>query len=284
MKEYDFVFSCGYSCAVTQALRAANLQFASFPFDWMATTSFKAAAQVVANDFAHWMDREDLELVDVRRGGIMKHIYRNRRNGFGFVHDFSSFETFDESYPKEAAKYARRIERMKLDLASAKKALAIYVEAPIMPRIYDEELAETKRIFETKYPGTEFELVYCCEDPAKTGKASVSTRDGITVIAADYRTFTEDGEVNHEMNNAFLIDYLKMNVRAVDPRTPEEKAKYAAGWEKQDKARWHGKNWFETLINRTAYRQYRKLERFLMGKGLIPKERPLWFVEPEEEA
>lgn len=279
-QRYDFVFSCGYSCAVTQALRAAGLQFASFPFDWMATPSFPVAAETVAGDFAHWMDRADLELVDIRRGGIMKHVYRNRRTGFGFVHDFSSFKVFDEDFPKQAEKYVRRIERFNRELAKAKKALAINVEWPILPRLDDDELRETKRTFSEKFPNCEFDLVYCYEDAARKEPATVSSADGITVIAADYRTFV-DGEVNHEMDNAFLVDWLKANVEVEDPRTAEEKAKYAADWEKQDKARWKGANWWQDMVNRTRFRHYRRLEKFLIAKGLLPRERPLWVLAPD---
>ena len=279
MKHYDFIFSCGFSCGVTQALRAADLQFASFPFDWTASQGFLACARMIADDFAHWMDREDLALVDVRRGGINKHIYRNRRNGFGFVHDFSSFKTFDENYPKEFEKYARRIERLKGCLAASKRALAICVEWPILPRVSDEELRETKRVLSEKYPNVDFDLLYFYNENGCTTPRTVSSEGGVTVVANDYRTF-RNGEVDHEMDNRGLIAYLRENVSVEDPRTAEEKAKYAHDWAKQDRERWHGRNLFETFVNRTKYRQYRRLEKFLVDKGLVPRERPLWCLAP----
>lgn len=279
MKRYDFVFSCGFSCAVTQALRAANLQFASFPFDWMASQGFPACARTIADDFAHWMDRDDLELVDVRRGGTNKHIYRNRRNGFGFVHDFSSFKTFEENYPKESVKYVRRIARLQECLGAAKKVLAVCVEWPILPRISDGELAETRRILSAKYPNADFDLLYFFNENGTKEPRTVSEKDGVTVVANDYRTF-EYGELFHEMDNRGLIAYLKENVSVVDPRSAEEKAEYVAAWTKQDRARWLGKNWLEDFVNRTKYRQYRRLEKFLIKKGLVPRERPLWCLAP----
>lgn len=278
-KTYDFVFSCGYSCAVTQALRAANLQFASFPFDWMATPSFPAAARMVADGFAHWMDRDDLELVDIRRGGIMKHVYRNRRNGFGFVHDFTSFRTFDENYPRESAKYVRRIERFMAMLNAAEKALAINVEWPILPRLSDTELAETRAVFAAKFPKCEFELVYFYEDESAKTPRLISSGGGISVYAVDYRTFV-DGEVNHEADNRFLIKWLEENVEVADPRSAEEKATYAKSWERQDRERWKGGSWWRDMVNRTKFRQYRRLEKFLVGRGLLPRERPLWVLAP----
>lgn len=278
-KAYDFAFSCGYSCAVTQALRAAGLQFASYPFDWMATPSFPAAARMVADDFAHWMDRGDLELVDIRRGGIMKHVYRNRRNGFGFVHDFSSFKTFEEDFPRQSAKYIRRIERFMSTLGAAGKALAINVEWPILPRISDAELAETRAVFAAKFPKCGFDLVYFYEDGSSKVPRLVSSAGGISVYAVDYRTFV-DGEVNHEADNRFLVEWLRENVEVADPRGEGEKAEYAKAWEKQDRERWKGGSWWQNMVNRTRFRQYRRLEKFLTARGLLPRERPLWSLAP----
>ena len=81
MKSYDLAFGCGFSCGVTSALREAGLQFASFPFDWTATPSFIKAAKTIAEGFDHWLEKEDLELVDVKHSGINKRIYANRRTG-----------------------------------------------------------------------------------------------------------------------------------------------------------------------------------------------------------
>ena len=282
-RTYDFAFSCGYSCAVTEALRESGLQFASYPFDWMATPSFPVAARTVAGGFAHWMDREDLELVDIRRGGIMKHVYRNLRTGFGFVHDFSSFFTFDENFPKQREKYARRIERFMAALGGAGRALAINVEWPILPRLSDAELSETRAVFAARFPKCEFDLVYFYEDESAKVPRLVSSAGGVAVYAADYRTFV-DGEVNHVADNRFLVEWLRENVEVVDPRSEEEKAKYAKAWEKQDRERWKGGNWWQTMVNRTKFRQYRRLEKFLVGRGLLPRERPLWFAPCREEA
>lgn len=279
MKNYDLAFSCGYSCGVTQALRAANLQFASFPFDWTASQGFLACARMVADDFAHWMDRADLELVDVRRGGINKHVYRSRRNGFGFVHDFSSYQTFDEAYPVVAEKYARRIARLQGDLARARAVLAVCVEWPIRPRAPDAELAEAKRVFEAKYPNAAFDLLYFYGEDGCREPRVVRSADGVTVVANDYRTF-EDGVLGHEMDNRALTAYLRAQATVTDSRTPEEKAKYAADWTKQDRSRWHGRNGFEDFVNRTAFRHYRRLEKFLVRKRLVPPERPLWCLAP----
>jgi len=39
--EYDLAFSLGQACACSTTLRAARLQFASFPFDWLSNASLE---------------------------------------------------------------------------------------------------------------------------------------------------------------------------------------------------------------------------------------------------
>ncbi len=282
MREYDLAFGCGFTCGVTQALREANLQFSSLPFDWTATPSFPKAARMVATDFAHWMDREDLKLIDVRHSGINKRIYANRRTGFGFVHDFSLFQEPDVAYEKESAKYARRIDRLQKALASARRVLAVCVEWPILEPLRVETLAETKRIFETRYRNAAFDLVYFHAVDGATEARVEYDEGGIAVVGCEYRKHLPDGALHHEIDNSQIAAYLKANVSVPDPRSEAEKAKYAADWKRQDAARWHGRNAFETFVNRTAFRMYRKLEKFLTKKGLFPPERPLWFVAKDE--
>lgn len=282
VKTYDLAFGCGFSCGVTQALREAGMQFASFPFDWTATPSFLRAARMVATDFAHWMDRADLELVDVRHSGINKRIYLNRRTGFAFVHDFSLFMEPDVAYEAESAKYARRIERFRKAIAAAKRVLAVCVECPLLGPLRPETLAETKRIFETRHGSAVFDLLYFhAVDGAKEARVE-SDEGGVTVVGCEYRKYLPGGELYHEIDNSQVAAYLKGNYAVPDPRSAEERAKYESDWKRQDAARWHGRNMLETFVNRTAFRQYRKLEKFLARKGLVPPERPLWFVAKDE--
>ncbi len=277
MKNYDFCFGCGFSCGVTQALRSANLQFASLPFDWTATPSFPRAARIAAADFAHWLDREDLELIDVRHSGINRRIYFNRRTGFGFVHDFSLFKSPDDAYAEVAAKYERRAERFRKCVEASRKVLAVCVEWPILGRLRDETLDETRRVFETRFPGVAFDLLYFhVAEGAKAAKVE-SERPGVTVVGCEYRKYFENGELHHEIDNSQILDFLKDNYSAPDPRSEEEKSRYAAEWRRQDRERWHGKGAFDTMVNRSAFRLYRKLERFLARKGLAPQEHAMWF-------
>ena len=160
MENYDLAFSLGFSCGCSRALRRANLQFASYPLDWTGSPGIVASARMIASDFAGWLDRDDLELVDIRAGRFGNRIYRSRKTRFGFPHEFSSFLTFDEAYGPTVEKHRRRIARLMEHVRAAKRVFVAYIERPINERASDADLAEAKRILEGKFPGVEFSLAY----------------------------------------------------------------------------------------------------------------------------
>lgn len=256
------------------ALRAAGLQFASYPFDWVSSPGFGACAKMIADDFRGWLESpDDLDLIDIRRGGINKHVYRNAKTGFAFYHDFSSFRSFAENYPLVREKYLRRIARFQQLLRSSKRILAVCVELPVRPRLADAELVDIRKTLSAKMPDQTVDLLYFY---VRQGVSSVEVvADGITAVGLDYRTF-RDGELWHEVKADDIVTYLESHVAVTDNRSEEEKARYQSEWLRQDKARWHGRNWWETMVNRTAFRFYRKLERFLERKELVPREPPAW--------
>ena len=85
MKSYDLAFSLGFSCGTTQALRAAGLQFASFPLDWVGVPSLAVSVRAVEGGFAHWLEADDLKLVAeiLQRHPGKVPVYVNFRNSLG---------------------------------------------------------------------------------------------------------------------------------------------------------------------------------------------------------
>jgi len=270
MKKFDMAFSMGFSCGGTMALRRAGLQFVSYPLDWIGAPGVVRSAQMVASDFAGWFEKEDLRLVAVRGGSFQNNVYQNVRTRFGFPHDFPRFFRFEEKYDETKAKYDRRIARFLADLGKAKTALVVYIERPINPRAADADLVEAKRILETKFPDVVFDLVYFHLESGRTDFAEKAVADGITAVACDY------GELDHgEMSHAIRADvpaaYFRGRFVVDDRRSAEEKAAYAA--KKKAGRRQH----FGSRLNEIKYRLYRKLEKELQEKGLVPRDFPLWF-------
>ena len=280
-KTYDLAFGLGYSCGASQALRDAGLQFASFPLDWVGSPGIVQSAEMVVNGFAHWIDRDALELVDVRRGsGFNTRIYRNRITGFGFSHEFGDFQSFDESYPKVVAMYGRRIERLGDLLRKSKSILLVYLELPFRACASREDILRARRLLAEKYPDAAFDLLYVFEDPADISPRVVSEEDGVTVLALDYRMF-DRGEITHFVRTDALAAYLRQNVTVRDYRTEADRARRQVAFEGDIMCRWGRKGTVRSLANRWAFRIFRHLEKYLMARGLVQREGPLWFVERE---
>lgn len=274
-RTYDLAFSLGFSCGGSRALRRANLQFASYPLDWTGSPGIVASAKMIASDFAGWLDRDALELVDVRAGRFGNHIYRNRRTGFGFPHEFSSFQTFDELYAPTVEKHRRRIARLMEQVGAATHVLAIYVERPINERAADPVLLEAKGILEAKFPGVAFDLVYFFH---RDGAAEVrEVAPGVTAVDCAYRQF-RNGEVWHEIAYGSVADWLAAHVTATDPRSETEKAAYADASRQQRRRRFAAEgNPIRRKLNELEYKLYRHLEGVLQDKGVLPQDRALWF-------
>ena len=272
MKQYDVAFSMGFSCGGTMALRRAGLQFVSYPLDWIGSPAIVASAKMIAADFAHWFEKDDLQLVAVRGGSFQNNVYWNRRTHFGFPHDFPRFFRFEEKFDETAEKYARRVRRFLSDLDAAQTALVVYIERPINPTAADADLVEAKRILETRFPRVRFDLVYfhLPADGAAAPYAERTVADGITAVACDYKRL-DHGEVSHAIRANVPSQYIAERFAVPDRRTDEERAAYAKG-KKEDRRRKFGGR-----LNELKYRLYRKLEEELQEKGIVPRDFPLWF-------
>lgn len=259
------------------ALRKAGLQFASYPLDWMGSPGIVASAQMIDREFAGWFEKDDLELVAVRGGSFNNNVYQNRKNRFGFPHDFPRTRKFEELYPEVAAKYARRVTRFLADVRQVKSALVVYIERPINPRASDADLAEARRILEAKFPGVAFELVYFFFDKGREGYAETAVAPGTTAIACDYATY-DWGEISHAIKVDVPYRYLAERFEVDDPRTDEEKARYAQESRKNKKKRVSvGGSFVSRKVSELQYRLYRKLEKILQEKNLVARDYPLWF-------
>ena len=137
-KKYDLALAMGYACSCAQALRAAGLEFASFPFDWagpVGPKSLPGFVETICNDFENWFEKEDLMLTqqdDLKNWETSEvDVYLNRRTGYIFLHDFAKGSDFDKVYDEVAEKYRRRIARLYELLRSAKRVLLVRIDSPI---------------------------------------------------------------------------------------------------------------------------------------------------------
>lgn len=275
MREYDIAFSMGFECGCSQALRASGLQYASYPMDWIGSPGVVQSAAMIAADFRDWLVRDEMELVDVRRGtGTINRGYANRRTGFVFGHDFHHDSDIDASFDAVVAKYDRRIARLMGALRAARHALAVFVEHPVRERVPDAEVIRARQILSDKFPGVAIDLLYVYHADGPAVPVETEIAPGVITLGDAIRQL-EYGLVSHTFDRTGLIRYLVAHVRVPDTRSEEEKQRFAAAAARDRRfgtggalARWWTKQ---------QYRLHRKLEKKLREKGLLPIDRPFRF-------
>ena len=278
MKKYDFAFSLGAACAASQTLRYAGMQFASYPFDWTGGSDIVTRARLIANDFEHWLDRDRLELTDVLYGSLNASLYRDRVNGITYVHDFPAGCYLEDELPIVREKYRRRITRLIKGLESGKRVLAIYNEIPYRRPDTDAHILEAYGLLRKRFPKTEIDIVYFAEEPGFCEPREQALDDHVVKVLVDYHQMA-CGYVSLEANVGTMIEYLKSRVEVVDPRTPEQKIRFSAVDANREKDKWG--TGITRWVNRRAFRLYRRLERFLSDRGVIPAMRRPIKLYPE---
>ena len=277
MREYDIAFSMGFGCGCSQALRAARLQYASYPMDWIGSPGVVQSAAMIAADFRDWLVRDEMELVDVRRGtGTINRAYANRRTGFVFGHDFHHDSDIGETYGAVVAKYDRRIARLLESLRQARRALAMFVEHPVRKRVPDEDVLRAHQILADKFSGVAIDLLYVYHTDGPAVPVETEIAPGVITLGDAIRQL-EYGLVSHTFDREGLIRYLVTHVRVPDMRTEEEKRRCAMAAEGKRKRRFGTVGALAYWWTKQQYRLHRKLEKKLREKGLLPIDRPFWF-------
>lgn len=274
MRDYDIAFSMGSRCGCSQALRAARLQLASYPLDWVATPGIVQSAEMIARDFAGWLERDEMELVDVRRGtGTINRAYLNRRTGIVFGHDFHHDSDIDTAFDAVAAKYDRRIARLLGGLRAARRALAVYVERPARSRVPDEEVIRARQILADKFPDTAIDLLYVFHADGLAAPVEAEIAPGVFTLADAIRQF-EYGFVSHTFDREGLVRYLMTHARVPDTRTDEEKRRFDEAVRSRRDRRFGTGGAFSRWWTKQQYRLHRKLEHLLRERGILPIDRP----------
>lgn len=277
MENYDLAFSMGFGCGCSRALRAAGLQRASFPMDWIGSPGVVASAEMVASGFANWLDRDSLELVDVRRGpGTINRAYVNRRTGFIFGHDFHHDADVDTAFDAVAAKYARRIKRLNGAIGASRRVLAAFVEHPVRRRVADGEVARARRILADAFPGVDFTLLYVYHDDACAEPAEKIVEPGVVTLGARILRM-EYGLVSHTFDREPVVRYLVARASVPDRRTDEERRRFREAVEAKAAGLYGRGGPLSRWWTRAQCRLHRRLEHDLKAKGLLPADRPFWF-------
>ncbi|MBR1778570.1 MAG: hypothetical protein IJ752_08335 [Alphaproteobacteria bacterium] len=135
VKKYDLIFSLGAACLCSQMLRKKNLQFCSYPLDWVAGGDFASRVDLLVSGFKDYFNKEDIVFTGGQNGDENNpcEICENKRTEMKFPHDFPAGADLDASYPAVKAKYDRRISRL-LDMIESGRNILIVYTIPPPPR------------------------------------------------------------------------------------------------------------------------------------------------------
>ena len=146
--KFDLIISIGSDCACTSYLRRCNLQYNSYPFDWLTNAPFENRIELLVNDFKDFMNFDDLEIMQkpTQINADSGHdYYMNKRNNFYFWHDFPAKTSLIDSFQEINEKYKRRIKRLYDEINQSEKILFVWLSHSKNHNIY-EILSEYKKL------------------------------------------------------------------------------------------------------------------------------------------
>ena len=224
---YDLIIGFGMACSCSQSLRKAELQFLSFPFDWVVPDNdhfegdLPRRADIVCAEFADWLNAEDLEYRGPHING-MDH-YLNRRWGFVHLHDFPQGVPLEESLPSVAGKYHRRTARMLELIRRSRRVLVVRLDRPDRKHstpVSDCRLA--RQALMRKFPGTAFDFVLIQQDECVRDE---TPEEGVRLLSFDYLNRTPGADRSQPVFSA-VVNALKSRFRVRDYRTADERRQW----------------------------------------------------------
>lgn len=270
-RSYDLVFSLGQDCKCSQSLRKANLQHYSYPFDWLAEGSLSQRAEILANEFVGWFEKEDLEdicIPAVNRFAEVHNIVVNKKTAIEYRHDFLENSTIDEKYEEVAEKYKRRAKRLVDSIKKANKVLVVYTIGYRRSPVTIEELESAREVLARHY-GEKIEVLGIFDDfpnhnyppmksVSKDGKTFRWSLPCVKTVGAEY-----------EVKGSIIPKCLSRLISCSCPHTKEEIRKRHREEHLALYKKYKAKSFIEMMRNRMLFRKYRKLRKVLLRKGII---------------
>ena len=221
--KYDLILPFGQACSCSQSLRTAKLQFASFPWDWIATHSIRTMVEFDCAGGRDFMRKEDMVKMEPR-GDHPMDFYQNSRLGIYHNHDFPRGVPLDESFPEVSAKYERRFRRQTDLIMSARRPiLLLRIDSPIMKPTQLEECRSARRRLAERFRGKDFEFCLFSLDRERPFKDRIEEEiePGFFHVVFDYSDHTP-GAASYNVNQKANAEILNRLFSVRDYRTPEE--------------------------------------------------------------
>lgn len=263
-QKYDVIFPIGATCACSQTLRGAGLQYASLPYDWAFCKDMRFKLEYLCAGCPHLLEAKDLLIKDDPDRG--KDCWQDVR-GFRWPHDLHVGVPLEEQLPAVHAKYMRRLERLFRLLDSAHHALAVYLDNKLIPSPTDADVQGWQRLLAERWPKAGLEiLVLRHAKNVAIEDARITQGDGYRIIDVDCCSCngTDRDEEMHKQLGALIAKYCDV----VDYRTPTEKREGPRKRRLAKYGKFGAKSFWGYHFNRLEYKLYRHLQKRVTRKGL----------------
>ena len=225
--KYDLVFGIGAACSCSETLRKCNLQFKSYPLDWLYGADLKTRIDFIINGFQDFINKEDLVKGGEREHPLPCDIYANTRNKIVFNHDFALHQNLDDTYPGVKEKYDRRIKRLYDHIKKAQKILVVYIQTPAMQtKIWEIKrcVKENFQNLQLKFPGKDISFLYVAHKKYPFHfKRNIQITKNSMLVVTNYRNkdkttepfVVEPGILNNIFKN------VKLTKKVIVDQTPK---------------------------------------------------------------
>lgn len=274
---YDLVFSLGYDCNASLALRRAGLQFYSYPFDWTTRAPLSARVKALASGFRPRLELQDLEDLggaSFDRFSVQHHVVVDRATDLEFRHDFPLEQSLAEALPAVSGKYARRATRLLDALRTAPRVLAVFSVGFRHEELPIAELEAAYDALAKAFGPGRIDVLGICDDQPDTSHEPVWARSRDGHVRRVSLAFGFHSAQGFEVRDKALARFLQSFLNVPDPRTPEERKTHAALERSRLYQKYHASSWGELMANKFLFRLHRKLTKKLQKKGLLPPNEP----------
>lgn len=267
-ERFDYICSLGSSCLCATALREAGLRLSSGPFDWLMGTSLPFRADLIAHDFAGWLEADDFERI-ASDGHFTTIPYRNRKTGFKHIHDFAQGRPFAETYPEVREKYARRIARFYAAVRASRRVLFVWVENPVeSERLPDADVGRARETLSEKFPGVEIDLLIVDRAADNEASGKIVRDAGVWCVSCGYRTHEDcRGEARPwDIDTHPILDVLS-RFSVTDSRSSDERRRRRAQERAAKKAVYGAQGAFGYVVSRVQTKVCKFLLNGLRRRG-----------------
>ena len=182
-KKFDLICSIGEDCACSMYLRKFNLQYASYPFDWLTKSNFNTRINLIINDFKDFCNKEDFEKLENIKGKIA-----------------------DDAYEIVKKRYERRINRFYKHIQKSKNILFVFWGRTDF--IDNEKLKEYHKLLKNKFQNQNIYLLILENTPKQKEFIYNNISDFVLKIKYDMTSYDLNKPENACAGNVSLNDKI----------------------------------------------------------------------------